>query len=272
SGKSWDCVSCSFTNVETAKKCRMCSTKHYQAPRSSRSPLAAVEVAQGAGNGVGGAHDPAIRDTQRWRQSGGGAQERRSPRSSRQDTKAANVSSSGGRRKEQRSGEILAGGEEASSGDGVGGGVAPRKRRRSSTPGRATTARGAEPGGLVASFSADAPAPAAESTPSRKRGGNGLEAVAAAKTALATPTVRNGKKTAEDDGERGAKRTAGTAGASRGGALSSPYPSSRRGGKKRGRTPTPPTPAPAVEEVEASPSPVTVTHPTESPPPPPPAG
>lgn len=61
SGKSWDCVSCSFTNVETAKKCRMCSTKHYQAPRSSRSPLAAVEAAQGARNGVGGAHDPAIR-------------------------------------------------------------------------------------------------------------------------------------------------------------------------------------------------------------------
>ncbi|CBN76776.1 hypothetical protein Esi_0000_0608 [Ectocarpus siliculosus] len=247
----------------------MCSTKHYQAPRS-RSPLAAVEVAQGAGNGVGGAHDPAIRaDTQRRRQSGGGTQERRSPRSSRQDTEAANVSSSEGRRKEQRSGGILAGGKEASSGDGAGGGVAPRKRRRSKTPARATTARGAEPGGLVASLSADAPAPTAKSTPSRKKGGDGLEAAAAAETAVATPTVHDGKKTAGGDGERGAKRTAG---ASRGGALSSPYPSSRKGGKKRARTPTPPTPAPAVEEVEASPSPVTVTHPTESPPPPPPAG
>ncbi|CAM9490610.1 unnamed protein product [Ectocarpus sp. 4 AP-2014] len=268
SGKSWDCVSCSFTNVETAKKCRMCSTKHYQAPRSSRSSLAAVEVAQGAGNGVAGAHDPDIRDTQRRRQSGGGTQELRSPRSSRQDTEAANVFNSGGRRKEQRSGRFLAGGEEASGGDGVGGGVAPRKRRRKSNPGRATTARGAEPGGLVASFSADAPAPATKNTPSGKRGGDGLEAAAAAKAVVATPTVRDGKKTAGDDGERGAKRTAGTAGASRGGALSSPYPSSRKGGKKRARTPTPLTPAPAVEEVEASPSPVTVTHPTESQPPP----
>ncbi|CAM9450135.1 unnamed protein product, partial [Ectocarpus sp. 13 AM-2016] len=271
-GKSWDCVSCSFTNVEAAKKCRMCSTKHYQAPRSSRSPLAAVELAQGAGNGVGGAHDPDIRDTHRRRQSGGGTQERRSPRNSRQDTEAANVSSSGGRRKEQRSGRFLAGGEEASGGDGVGGGVAPRKRRRNSTPGRATTARGAEAGGLVAAFSADAPAPTAKNTPSGKRGGDGLEAAAAAKAAVATPTVRDGKKTAGDDGERGAKSTAGTAGASRGGVLSSPYPSSRKSGKKRARTPTPPTPAPAVEEVEASPSTVTVTHPTESQPAPPPAG
>lgn len=31
-GNRWPCVSCSFLNVETAKKCRMCNTKHKRAP------------------------------------------------------------------------------------------------------------------------------------------------------------------------------------------------------------------------------------------------
>lgn len=30
--RGWSCVSCSFLNVEAAKKCKICSTKNYQPP------------------------------------------------------------------------------------------------------------------------------------------------------------------------------------------------------------------------------------------------
>lgn len=59
----WSCVSCSFLNVETAKKCSMCGTKNYQPrPRTPMIPLAAGSAeAAGASNGAEGAPEPVAR-------------------------------------------------------------------------------------------------------------------------------------------------------------------------------------------------------------------
>lgn len=72
----WSCVSCSFLNLETAKKCRMCSTKNYQArlacsqkeaasPSPSLSPsppasAAAAVEAPGLDNSAGGAPESTV--------------------------------------------------------------------------------------------------------------------------------------------------------------------------------------------------------------------
>lgn len=70
----WACVSCSFLNPATAKKCRMCSTKNYQArlsPPTASAPapsptVTAATTATGAPRAVGGSRESVVRGEARY--------------------------------------------------------------------------------------------------------------------------------------------------------------------------------------------------------------
>ncbi|CAM9639307.1 unnamed protein product, partial [Scytosiphon promiscuus] len=180
----WSCVSCSFLNAETAKKCGMCLTKNYQ-PRPKTLMLSAAGSRGGTGvalNGKEGAR------SQRRRQSGGGPRERRSPRRPQQDDDAgaARPSIAGDARKAEPK-ERCAGAENEGAGvDHAGTGDishSPRKRSRNSTLGRTATPRGPETGCAVLPL----PLPEEESTPTRRSRRTGRS-----DAIVATPTPREG--------------------------------------------------------------------------------
>lgn len=71
-GDDWACVSCSFLNSGTAKKCRMCSTKNFHSSSFTPPSTSAVHMTApkdiGGGNGPGGgvAHEPGLQGRRQY--------------------------------------------------------------------------------------------------------------------------------------------------------------------------------------------------------------
>eukprot|EP00903_Cladosiphon_okamuranus_P008917 g8535.t2 len=236
----WACVSCSFLNVATAKKCRMCSTENYQArlrqptasaPARARAPAPAPATSslpvtsaatKGVAAGVGGLRGVVARDPQRRRQSGGGGLERRSPRRAPQETSSAYSSGTAvsSQRKLEGDNQVQTGengvernagaGKDGSAGDcGERAGTTQRNRRRGSAPAGAASASGAGAQGVHVPLSADEAAAtaetaavvAADNAPRRKRGRGMVEGDATTMAGAAAPGSSGGSGGDGGDGQ-----------------------------------------------------------------------
>eukprot|EP00752_Nemacystus_decipiens_P007246 g6487.t1 len=295
----WACVSCSFLNLATAKKCRICSTKNYQArlsppTASAPSPSPSPSAATAASNAA--SRKSAVREPQRQRQSGSGVRERRSPRgvsqktSTTADTTSTAVTNQKEHQKELEGNHPVedeagveddAGAGKNGSWGGCGDGTdTARQNRRDSAPRHASAASGAGAESVACSRSAEeaaaavgaaAGASAAGGAPRRKRGRGTMKGDAAIVARAATASSSGG-----GGGAGGGRNTSDAGGAEHLNPRTQPPSlpaslSSRNCGKKRPRSPTrTPPPAPPARAAEGATevnsaghlSPITLTDPT----------